>query len=228
VKKRLRPDNPVHGVLRFADGKRDRRLSDQEYKMLGKALADAQLSPIWPAAVAAAWFLALTGWRSGEVLNLLWTDVDLRRRTAILPDTKTGRSVRPLSRRACDLLQGLARTGDRVFPASRGPGPMTGFPKFWARIATPGGLPEDITPHVLRHSYASLASDLGYSEPTIAALVGHKGNSMTSRYIHAADMVLLAAADVIADETYRRMGNGVDGKPLTDDSETIGRPNASS
>jgi len=34
-----------------------------------------------------------------------------------------------------------------------------------------GGLPGDITPHVLRHSFASLAADLGYSEPTISALI---------------------------------------------------------
>jgi len=60
---------------------------------------------------------------------------------------------------------------------------------------------------VLRHSFASLAADLGYSEPTIAALVGHKGGTITSRYIHTADAVLLAAADAVADETVRRMGD---------------------
>jgi len=83
---------------------------------------------------------------------------------------------------------------------------MTGFPKFWARIAKLGALPADVTPHVLRHSYASLASDLGYSEPTIAALVGHKGRSITSRYVHSADAVLLAAADAVADKTAELMG----------------------
>ncbi len=64
---------------------------------------------------------------------------------------------------------------------------------------------------MLRHSFASLAGDLGYSEPTIAALVGHIGRSVTSRYLHAADAVLLAAADVVADETARRMGEGKGG-----------------
>jgi integrase len=56
-------------------------------------------------------------------------------------------------------------------------------------------------PHVLRHSFASLAGDLEYSEPTIAALVGHKGRTSTSRYMHAADAVLLAAADAVANRT---------------------------
>jgi hypothetical protein len=39
----------------------------------------------------------------------------------------------------------------------------------------------------LRHSSASLTADLGYSEPTIAALVGHKGQAITSRYVHSTD-----------------------------------------
>src|SRR5437868_9445231 len=84
---------------------------------------------------------------------------------------------------------------------------MTGFPKLWARLARLGSLAADVTPHVLRHSFASLAGDLGYSEPTIAALVGHKAHSVTSRYMHSADAVLLAAADAVANRTLELMGD---------------------
>jgi integrase len=208
VRHRMRADNPAHGVMRFADGRRERRLSDDEYKVLGNALRKAEAARIWPAAVAAARFLAVTGWRRGEVLGLHWGELDLARRTATLGDTKTGRSVRPLSRAACDALRSLTRTGDGAltFPATRGDGRMSGFPKLWARIAKLGDLPAEVTPHVLRHSFASLAGDLGYSEPTIAALVGHKGRSITSRYVHSADAVLLAAADAVAGRTCELMG----------------------
>jgi integrase len=208
VRFRMRADNPVHGVTRFADGRRDRRLSEDEYKALGAGLRKAHDS-VWPGAVAAARFLALTGWRSGEALGLRWGEIDLARRNATLPDTKTGRSMRPLSNAACDVLRDLTRAGDDdlVFPATRGPGRMAGFPKFWKRIAKLGELPADVTPHGLRHSFASLAGDLGYSELTIAALVGHKGHSITSRYVHAADAVLLAAADAVADRTATLMGD---------------------
>ena len=92
------------------------------------------------------------------------------------------------------------------FSASRGPGLMTGFKKFARKIVAKAGLPPDITPHTLRHSYASLAADLGYGESTIAAIIGHKGRTMTSRYVHAADAVLLAAADVVARKTLELMG----------------------
>jgi integrase len=207
VRHRMRSDNPAHGVMRPADGRRERRLGNDEYRALGRALRKAETESMWPAAVAATRFLALSGWRSGEALPLRWDAIDLTRRTATLADTKTGRSIRPLSHAACDVLRSLTRAGQLVFPATRGDGRMTGFPKLWARIAKLGELPSDITPHTLRHSFASLAGDLGYSEPTIAALVGHKGHTITSRYVHSADAVLLAAADKVADQTAELMGD---------------------
>jgi integrase len=214
VRHRLRPDTPVRGVERFADGRRERRLSDEEYAALGEALRKAGAARMWPPAIAAARFLALTGWRTGEATGLHAAEIDAARRTATLVDNsktgrtvKTGRSVRPLSRAACDVLRSLPRmSGELVFPATRGGADtVLHFKKFWPRIAKLGGLPADVTPHVLRHSFASLAADLGYSEPTIAALVGHKGQTITSRYVHSADAVLLAAADAVADRTSELM-----------------------
>jgi integrase len=153
--------------------------------------------------------IALSGWRRGEALGLHWRDLDLDRRTVILTETKTGRSLRPLARGVCDQLRAMPRFGDGlglVFPSSRGDGGMEGYFKYWLRVAKLSGLPADVTPHILRHSFASIASDLGYSEPTVAALVGHQGRSMTARYTHAADAVLLAAADAVARRIAELMG----------------------
>ena len=87
---------------------------------------------------------------------------------------------------------------------------MSGLPKFLARTVKAAGLPPDVTAHVLRHSFASVAADGGASELTIAALLGHKSGSVTSRYVHAADAVLLAAADRVAEVIAEAMG---DAKP---------------
>jgi integrase len=210
VRQGMRTDNPVRGVVRFADGRRERRLSDDEYVALGVALRQGEAEGIWPPAIAAMRFLALTGWRKSEALGLRWTEIDLARRTATLADSKTGRSIRPLSHAACNVLRSTRDFGggELVFAATRGDGLMTGFPHFWARVVKLGGLPADITPHVARHSFASLAGDIGYSEPTIAALIGHRGQTITSRYVHAADAVLLAAADAVASRTAELMGEG--------------------
>jgi hypothetical protein len=51
---------------------------------------------------------------------------------------------------------------------------------------------------VLRHSFASIANDLGFTEVTIAALVGHAKGSLTSKYIHTLDTALIMAADTIS------------------------------
>jgi integrase len=207
VDHKMRADNPVSRVRKYAENRRERRLSDEEYTQFGAGLRQAEAA-MWPPAVACMRFLALTGWRAGEALGLRSRDVDLVRRTAFLPDSKTGRSMRPLSYAACDVLRSMTRLSDDtlVFPATRGDGVMSGFKRFSRRIIALSGLPREVTPHVLRHSFASLAADLGLSEPTIGALIGHKGHSVTSRYMHGADGVLLAAADAVARRTAELMG----------------------
>jgi len=104
----------------------------------------------------------------------------------------------------------LKRTLDRskgpfVFPAPRRENACyQSFPAAWDRIARhvlPG-----VTPHTLRHSFASLGDDLGYSEATIGAMLGHsKGTSTTRGYIHKLDTALIAAADSVAGRIARMM-----------------------
>jgi integrase len=164
---------------------------------------------IWPPGLAIARFLLLSGWRTGEAAALRWPELDFARRTATLADTKAGRSMRPLSNAVCDVLRVQPHIAEDhlVFPASRGgPATILHFKKIWPRIAKLARLPADVTPHTLRHSFASVAADCGYSEPTIAALVGHTGRSVTSRYVHSADAVLLAAADAVANRIAELMG----------------------
>lgn len=78
-----------------------------------------------------------------------------------------------------------------------GSAPLIGFPKIWARIVKGTALAE-ITPHVHRHSFASVSNDLGFTEVTVASLVGHPRGTITSRYIHTVDTALVMAADGIA------------------------------
>jgi integrase len=142
VRRGLRPDNPVHGVDRHAYEQRQRRVGEAEYAALGEALRTMP-ETAWPIAVAATKFLALTGWRRGEMLSLKWSELDLAKRTARLSDTKTGASLRPLSYAACDVLKGLPRLGELVFPASKGADrTMRGFAKIWLRIAARGATRE--------------------------------------------------------------------------------------
>ena len=91
VRHGMRADNPVRGLQRFADTKRERRFSDEEFAALGLALRKGADTGIWPPALAVVRFLALSGWRRGEALCLRWSEIDLARRTAVLGETKSGR-----------------------------------------------------------------------------------------------------------------------------------------
>ena len=82
--------------------------------------------------------------------------------------------------------------GDYVFPGRDGENAFGSFPNHWRKTFAGSSL-ADVTPHILRHSFASVANDLGFTEVTIAALVGHAKASVTSNYIHTLDTALVIA-----------------------------------
>ena len=92
----MRPEgvNPCRHVMKYSEHKRERFLSDDEYRRLGAALHDAEREGFAsPAAIAAIRLLMLTGCRSGEILSLRWDYVDLDKCELRLPDSKTGAKV---------------------------------------------------------------------------------------------------------------------------------------
>lgn len=200
------PSNPVQGVKLPADGVRTRRLLADEYRALGKALSGDEAEYDTPQAVTGAWLLALTGCRLGEIEALRWSEVDEDGQCFRLEDSKSGPSVRPVGREAFDVLRKAMRVPGNpyVLPALRKDGHYNGLSGAWARFMKRAGL-EGVTPHTMRHSYASVAGDLGFAESTIAALIGHAGGTVTSRYVHRLDSVLVASANKVAREIYRQM-----------------------
>jgi integrase len=143
--------------------------------------------------------IALTGCRRSEMIKLRWIETDMEASCLRLVDSKEGASTRAIGLPVVEFLEcrWTAKAGAYVFPGQGDDNAFGSFPNHWEKIFRNTSL-ADITPHVLRHSFASIANDLGFTEVTIAALVGHAKGSVTSKYIHTLDTALIMAADTIS------------------------------
>jgi integrase len=174
-------------------------LDDAGYRRLGKCLRAAEANDEHWQHVLASKTSAMTGCRLDEVEGLLKTEVDIVGMALRLGDSKTGKSIRPVGSAVIAVLKtAMAKSKSKyVFPAvTTDAKHHTGLTRWLKKVSAkevPG-----ITSHGLRHSFSSTAEDLGYSIPTIKALIGHSRASVTEGYIHKIDSALLTAADRIA------------------------------
>jgi len=192
-------DNPARGVRRFPDNKRRRFLSLDELAALGEAMREATARGESCTGVAAIRALLLTGCRRSEILALPWAWLDTKARCIRFEDTKSGPQLRPIGVAAVKHIaaQSHKKNCPWVFPADRGDAHFIGLPRVLARVCARAGL-KDVTVHTLRHSFAATAAELGFSELTIAGLLGHTVPGVTARYAHLPDSALVAAADRVS------------------------------
>ena len=211
-RRKIREDNPVSGIEKAADEKRDRTLTPDEYQALGKALETLENDGANQTAITAVRILALTGCRRGEIYGLQRPQVDAHAQCLRLGDTKTGQQVRPIGRAALEALEAQAEAESEtepdnesfyVFPAARGDGHLRDT-RVFHRACEMAKL-ERVSLHTLRHSFASVALELEYSEMTVAGLLGHRLHSTTTRYTHHVDRALVAAADRVSAVIAARM-----------------------
>jgi integrase len=192
-------ENPVRGVRRFADNKLSRFLSADELAALGAAILESAPNGENRTGIAAIRALLLTGCRRNEILALPWTWLDTKARCIRFEDTKSGAQLRPIGTAAAKYMaaQPHHQGCPWVFPADRGDGHFIGLPRVLARLCARAGL-ERVSLHTLRHTFAAMAAELGFSELTIAGLLGHTVPGVTARYAHVPDSALLAAADRVS------------------------------
>lgn len=192
-------DNPAHGIRKPKDNVRTRRLTESEFRILGEMLRTAAGNEKYATTVEIIRQIALTGCRRSEVIGLRWTEVDTETSCLRLTDSKEGASVRPIGLPVIEFLEARRKdhTGTYVFPGYGDDNAFGSFPNHWEQLFRKSPL-AGVTPHVLRHSFGSIANDLGFTEITIAALVGHSKGSVTSKYIHSLDTALIMAADTIS------------------------------
>ena len=180
--------NPCRRVVKNRESRRERFLTDGELRRLGRVLDEAETRKgVSIHAVAAIRLLLLTGCRKGEILNLLWDEVDLDAREIRPRDTKTGPRTISLSAEAAEVLAAIPKLdgNPHVIPGKVAGRAMRNLNDPWEVICRRAGL-KDLRIHDCRHSYASRALTLGESLPMIGRLLGHTQIETTARYAHLA------------------------------------------
>ena len=160
--------NPAKGVRKLAGTPRERRLNSAEIGWLGRVMREAPEHGEHPTGLAAVRLLLLTGFRRQEALGLHRDWIDDEQGFIRFPDTKTDGQVRVIGRTAAKLIEAQPKRDDvpYVFPADWGGGHFTAMVATLDRLCADARL-KNVTPHTLRHTFASVAGDLGFSELTI-------------------------------------------------------------
>ena len=154
--------------------------------------------------------MLLTGFRISEAQGLKrdWLHAD--HGYVHIPDTKSDGQVRAIGPAAAQLAasQQARKKCPYVFPSDVGDGHFTAAKSCLARLCATAKL-DWVTPHTLRHTFGSVAGDLGFSELTIAALLGHAARGVTQGYVHI-DEALKLAATRTCEEIASLLATGLD------------------
>ena len=211
VAERLILTNPAKGC-------RLPKLEKREMKVLPEEKIKPYLMEADKRGLLAAFYLELTtGLRRGELLALLWTDLDVENRTIsitkqvnrikgelVVSQPKTQNSVRilPVSQQAVALMvdEHKKHPGNPyMFPS-----PKTGtmfdpdsFRHTHDKILKAIGA-EHIRFHDLRHTFATLSLKNGVDVKTLSSTLGHYSAGFTlSTYTHATPEMMREAADTM-------------------------------
>lgn len=193
--------NPAEGQRKFtAPKKAKRRLSLDEIARLGTAMREAAVDQENATGIGAIRVLLLTGFRRMEGLGLKCAWVRPREGAVYFPDTKSDFQIRAIGQAAVAVIkvQAVRSGSEHVFPADIGGGHFIGIVRVLQRVCKRAKL-TGITPHTLRHTFASVAGDLGFSDLTIAGLLGHAPRGVTQDYIHLDAALVVAASQVSAE-----------------------------
>ncbi len=206
--KGLLAEHPTKGAKKLAGNKRTRRLSVAEIETMGKAMVYAEQQGISPTGIAVIRLLLLTGYRreEGQAMQREW--VNPMGGFVAFPDTKTGEQVRAIGPEAIKVIVAQPKIAGNpyVFAATTGDGPFTAVSACLQRVCGFAGI-TGVTPHVLRHTFASIAAELGFSELTIRAMLGHASQNVTQDYIHV-DEALKLAVRRTSDEIAKLLAQG--------------------
>lgn len=186
--------NPARGIPRKPlNNARERFLSAEEAARLRVHVAKSKN----PQLQHIVGLLLLTGARLRELLDARWENVDLERRSWLIPTSKTGKPRHvPLPAAAVAIVEALPRYKDCpwLVPNPDTLKPYVSIKHGWQEAIRRAKLP-GLRLHDLRHSAASFMVNSGVDLFAVGKVLGHASYQSTQRYSHLASDTLRAAVE---------------------------------
>ena len=174
-------DNPIVSVKRFKEPPaRIRNLTDAEIYKLLECCSDHLRSIVITA--------LNTGMRKGEILNLQWSEVDMRNRIITLRKTKNNETrTIPINDPLHEELRSMGQQShDQYVFCHENGDPYDDIKSGFKGALKRAGI-KNFRFHDLRHTFASRLVMAGVDIRTVQELMGHKDIKMTMKYSHLSD-----------------------------------------
>ena len=145
-------------------------------------------------------FLYYAGLRLDEVRNITWNDIDLDRETIHLKTAKGDKErVVFLHKRLIENLKifGMKEIGPVFISQRGGKYSKRTIQQIIKSASKKSGIKKNVTPHTLRHSFATHLLESGADIRYIQQLLGHKDLKTTQIYTHVANKDIKKLADLL-------------------------------
>lgn len=146
------------------------------------------------------YFLYYSGMRLDELRNLHWEDIDFERKTIHLKTTKGSRDRILFLHQELEKMIMLLGAKDHglVFSGRKGmPYNARSIEQAVINAAKKAGLNKKVTPHTLRHSFATHLLEGGADLRLVQSLLGHKSLATTQIYTHLANRDLKKVSEIL-------------------------------
>ena len=191
--------NPAHRVpLPKVAQKVPTTLDEDE----ARALAQAAPTPWLKCAIS---LLLSTGLRRSELVGITMPDLDLDNAQLVVRGKGAKQRVVPLTEAAIQATRDYVRvrpetTSDRLLVSQWGESlhPRAVNRKLQVALKRAGLAEKGVTPHQLRHTFATHLIRNGVDVRTVQELLGHSDLATTARYLHSDTRTKQAAVDKLA------------------------------
>jgi len=170
----------TEGIRRYKEHSKEHNITAQEKQRIMQVLDTFKADRIHIAAMRLAFE---TGFRSGEIIGLRWSEVDMDRREINLITTKAGRPfTQPLTAAAVEILSSLPQTNDWVFPSRRiANRHISRIDKLFKRVCAQAGV-KKASVHSIRHYVGRSVLEHSGSLEMVAAVLNHSSLQTTKVY----------------------------------------------